>query len=77
MLQIIALIVVSGGLAVFMSNRLYVLFKKKKLTVKGITYSLEQRPIYYWFLVVAATFGLLAGLAIFVLSATALHSLVE
>ena len=52
----------SIGMASFMLNRLYVLFTKRQINVKGIIYSREQQPIYYWFWVAAVTFGLFAGL---------------
>jgi hypothetical protein len=72
MLQIIALALVGLGLAAFMANRLYVLATQKQITVKGITYSRKGRPVAYWLVAVMATFGLFAGLAIFVVSAAVL-----
>jgi len=67
-LGIIFLAVTSGGLAVFMVNRLYVLFTNHQINVKGFVYSQTEQPIGYWFWVVAATFGLCAGAGLFVLS---------
>ncbi len=51
-----------------MVNRLYVLFTKQRINVKGFTYSREEQPIYYWFWVGAAIFGLCAGLSLCILS---------
>jgi hypothetical protein len=68
MLQLIFLALVSGGLAAFMMNRLYVLFTQHKIDVKGFIYSREDSPIYYWFWVGAAIFGLFAGLGLLILS---------
>lgn len=68
MLSIIFLAVTSGALAVFMVNRLYVLITKHQINVKGFIYSRTEQPIYYWFWVGAAAFGLCAGLSLFVLS---------
>jgi hypothetical protein len=74
MLQIIAVALTSLGLAAFMANRLYVLFTQKQITVKGITYSRQRKPVSYWLIAVMATFGLLVGSAIFVISASVLAS---
>ncbi len=73
MLGIIFLAITSAGLAAFMVNRLYVLFTKHQINVKGFIYSRADKPIYYWFWVGAATFGLCAGLILFVLSIAVLR----
>jgi hypothetical protein len=67
-LSIIFLAITSAALAAFMLNRLHVLFTKHQINVKGFTYSRADQPIYYWFWVGAVTFGLCAGLSLFVLS---------
>ncbi len=72
MLQIIFLALASGGLAAFMLNRLYVLFTQNQINVKGFVYSRKEMPAFYWFWVIAATFGLLAGSVLFILSAAVL-----
>jgi hypothetical protein len=72
MLSIIFLAITSAGLAAFMVNRLYVLFTKHSINVKGFNYSRADQPIYYLFWVGAATFGLCAGLGLCILSITVL-----
>lgn len=57
-----------------MVNRLYVLFTKHRINVKGIVYSRAEQPIYYWFWIGAVSFGLCAGLGLFVLSLVMLTS---
>ena len=51
-----------------MVNRLYVLFTKHQIKVKGFLYSQAEQPIGYWFWVGAATFGLCAGTGLFTLA---------
>lgn len=63
---------VSIGMVVFTLNRLYTLFTKHQINVKGIVYSRAEQPIYYWFWVVAATVGLCAGLGLFYMAITLL-----
>ncbi len=50
------LTLVSGGVATFMLNRLYVGLSQKQLTVKGILYSRLHTPVQYWTTMVVAAF---------------------
>ena len=61
---------VSIVMVAFMLNRLYVIFAEQQINVKGIIYSRVEQPIYYWFWVVAVTFGLCAGVGLLSLSIT-------
>jgi len=76
MLTTIALMIVSGGLAGFMINRLYVMAVYKAIDVKGQHYDKIKDPILFWFFVSSACLGLLFGLGLFVLSSAALFGLV-
>ena len=71
--SILFLAITAAGLTAFMVNRLYVLFTKHQINVKGFIYSRAEQPIYYWFWVGAATFGLGAGLSLCVLSIAVLR----
>ncbi|HEX7655516.1 MAG TPA: hypothetical protein VF404_00820 [Sphingomonas sp.] len=66
MFMTIVLLVVSGGLAAFMVNRLYVLAVFKAINVKGQHYEKEANPFQFWFWVGAACFGLVFGTALFI-----------
>ncbi len=72
MLIAIALLVVSGGLAGFMANRLYVMAADKAINVKVQHYDKAADPFQFWFFVGSACFGLLFGLGIFGLSTAAI-----
>lgn len=76
MLMVIALMIVSGGLASFMINRLYVMTVYKSINVKGQHYDKVVDPIQFWFFVSSACFGLLFGLGLFAVSSAALFGLV-
>ena len=64
----IALLAVSGGLAAFMVNRLYVMAVYKAIDVKGQHYERASDPFQFWFFVGAACFGLLFGSTLFIAS---------
>lgn len=68
MLMTIVLLVVSGGLAGFMVNRLYVMAVDRAINVKGQHYDRTANPFQFWFFVGSACFGLLFGLLLFVAS---------
>ncbi|MEG3147145.1 hypothetical protein U1839_21040 [Sphingomonas sp. RT2P30] len=72
MLIAITLLVVSGGVAGFMVNRLYVMAAYKAINVKGQHYDRAADPFQFWFFVGSACFGLLFGLGIFGLSSAAI-----
>lgn len=59
---------VSIGTVGFMLNRLYVLFTRRQIHVKGILYSRAEQPVFYWFWAVAFTVGLCAGLGLLAMS---------
>lgn len=65
MLGSLFLAITSAGSVAFMVNRLYVLFTKHQINVKGFVYSRADQPIYYWFWVVAVTVALGASLGLF------------
>jgi hypothetical protein len=52
---------VSFGLAIFMANRMYVLFKYGEINVRGAVYSREKTPTRYWLQVVFIAIGFLFG----------------
>lgn len=64
MLGSLLLALVGLGLAIFMTNRLYVGIGKRQINVKGITYSRSTTPVMYWIVMTLATFGLCWGLFI-------------
>jgi hypothetical protein len=75
MLMTIALLVVSGGLAGFMINRLYVMAVYNAINVKGQHYDRATDPFQFWFFVGSACIGLLLGLGLLVMSTAALLGL--
>jgi hypothetical protein len=68
MLMTIVLLAVSGGLAGFMVNRLYVMAVYKAINVKRQHYDRTADPFQFWFFVGGAIFGLAFGLLLFGLS---------
>jgi hypothetical protein len=68
MIMTIALLTVSGGLAAFMGNRLYVMALHKSIDVKGQRYARASDPFQFWSFVGLACFGLLFGSALFIAS---------
>lgn len=67
MLMTIALLTVSGGLAAFMLNRLYVMAVYRAINVKGQHYAKGADPFQFWCFVGSACFGLIFGITLFVL----------
>lgn len=66
MFMSIVLLAVSGGLAAFMANRLYVMAVYKAINVKGQHYERAADPFQFWFFVGAACLGLVFGALLFV-----------
>jgi hypothetical protein len=65
MFDTIALLIVSGGLAAFMANRLYVMAVYKVIGVKGQHYERSSNPFLFWFFVGAFCLSFAFGTALF------------
>ena len=63
----VILFVVAAATACFLASRIYLLFTKGELNVKGVTYSKERTPIMYWITVINVTVGMLLCLFVAVI----------